>query len=233
MGCLTDYDLLSRWRLRPQIPSLWLFCFFSTLFYRTRLSSDKCVGREASVEMHYFLYMAVSFERCGTQCFVHAHHFYIWKPENCLKSSGSGWLEMNVSFTETLQDEWLTILGSKLCFDPQSYSSFSFPFFLFFFKSFIAPLSLFYLPFLLALNYHIKLPSGLYCSVVIIIFHSVRSHIFMEELINRLFLPLSVNSSPHVETFSFLGQHWQLYWCCHTHAGIDLKRDDCATVITF
>lgn len=60
------------------------------------------------------------------------------------KALTGSWLEMNVSFTNNLQDEWLTILGSlPFCWDPQSVLFFIFIFH-FHFLCFASPSTSFY-----------------------------------------------------------------------------------------
>lgn len=97
----------------------YFLCFFlATLFYHTQLRSDKCVHfwPKAFTEIHIHFYVGrLLFQKKVMRNILCMHtNFRIgWKA-----LTGS-WLEMNVSFTENLPDEWLTILGSQRCVGPQ------------------------------------------------------------------------------------------------------------------
>lgn len=115
-------------RLSPQIPSFCCFLFFS--MPHCFISQDSAVINVPDVEhvwicisfyvWHFLMKDAVLIFLCMHITFAFGSQKIGWR-------AGHIWLEMNVSFTVNLQDEWLTILGSQICFDPESLSLFSFP----------------------------------------------------------------------------------------------------------
>lgn len=136
MTCWTDKS--SHWNNQK----LFLI-FLAPLFYHTLLSS---------AVINVFMSGIKHAWRYSTYCFFIYSSFY-WKVTytilciHIIFTSGPGfgwkalagiWLMMNVSFTENLQDEWLTVLGSP----PLFWSSvclilhFDFPFSLFIFHFF-------------------------------------------------------------------------------------------------